>query len=88
MFRAGKRVGHDEAPAAREPITSRVAPARGPNACRHRSAGAVGEAECPTCAGTVRLKVFTCKEFGECTVSRKVDGKGCCEGCDKRELPT
>lgn len=33
---------------------------------------------CPSCCGTVRLKVFGCAIHGECTISKKVGSIMCC----------
>jgi hypothetical protein len=38
--------------------------------------------KCPTCCGgSVKIKVFACSEFGECSIAKKLDGVACCAGC-------
>jgi hypothetical protein len=39
------------------------------------------EEHCPTCRGTVRLKVFACARHGECTIARSLAGVPCCATC-------
>lgn len=54
--------------------------------CIHRGAQ-TRTIECPTCSNTTtRLKVFACSQFGECTISKKVDGIATCP-CPKRITP-
>lgn len=36
---------------------------------------------CPTCAGTVQLKLFECKKHGVCTPDKPVAGAACCRSC-------
>jgi hypothetical protein len=43
------------------------------------------EQECPTCAGTVRLKVLACSRHGACTVGTPLPGIACCAGCSDYE---
>jgi hypothetical protein len=78
----GERVGAAEAGSTAAPPKS-AAPA---SPCRHRSAEPVAAVGCETCGGTVSLKVYGCRVFGTCTIGRKVEGRGCCEGCNKREV--
>ncbi len=54
--------------------------------CRHRGE-AVDVAECPSCGGTVRLKVFACAVHARCTASRAVAGLACCASCPDFEAP-
>lgn len=42
----------------------------------------IGFAHCPSCRGSVRLKVFECDVHGACTVGRSVPGIRCCSECD------
>lgn len=37
--------------------------------------------ECPTCCGSVKLKVFACAVHGESTMGQPIDGLACCAGC-------
>lgn len=54
--------------------------------CLHLG-GATGQLlECDGCRGKVQLKVFTCQEFGLCTIYKPHSGAGgCCNGCEKYE---
>lgn len=53
-------------------------------ACAHRG-GPTGETVlCPSCAGSVRLKMFACAVHGTCTVSRRAVGVACCVECPDR----
>ncbi len=38
--------------------------------------------ECPTCSGSVKIKIFECSQFGRCTIGKKSDGIACCKICD------
>lgn len=61
------------------------APAVAPESpCSHRSAAPVRTAACRTCGGGVRLKVYGCAEFGECTIGKRAAFvSGCCDGCPR-----
>lgn len=48
--------------------------------CQHRGE-AVDEVECPSCRGTVKLKVFDCARHERCTLAKPIDGIGCCSNC-------
>lgn len=37
--------------------------------------------ECPSCSGTVKVKVFACGKFGECTMAKSLSGIQTCESC-------
>ena len=39
--------------------------------------------ECPSCRGTIRLKLFECRVFGQCTIAKKVNGVACCRPVEK-----
>lgn len=52
--------------------------------CRHRGSES-RRVECPTCSGTVRIKVFACSLKGECTLGQPVDGIPCCATCEEFE---
>ena len=49
--------------------------------CSHRG-DIVRTQECPTCAGRVQLKVFSCELHTECTLVKVIDGMACCAMCD------
>lgn len=36
---------------------------------------------CESCAGKIQLKVFSCSEFGGCTIAKQADGRACCANC-------
>lgn len=38
-------------------------------------------AECPSCNGRVRLKLFACAKHGRCTLGKPAPGVACCRGC-------
>lgn len=59
----------------------RMAP-RAPG-CLHRGA-ASRDVTCPTCAGHVQVKVFSCALHGECTLGKKDIGVRRCDGCADR----
>jgi hypothetical protein len=43
---------------------------------------ATGElVQCPTCSGTVNLKVYSCEIHGSCTLGKKVEKYPCCVQC-------
>lgn len=48
--------------------------------CIHRGEPTGQLAECPSCTGTVRVKIFACSALpcGTCTLEKPVDGHGCC----------
>lgn len=51
--------------------------------CGARGAPTGESVECPSCAGTVQLKLFSCDAgFGDCTLERSVPGKACCATCN------
>lgn len=52
------------------------------HSCRHLGSE-VRLAACPSCAGNVKIKVFTCAIFGEATVERKIGSLACCKICDR-----
>jgi len=58
----------------------RPAPQPRTAACRHRGTEQ-GQADCPSCRGTVRVKVFACTLHASCTLARVVPGHACCESC-------
>lgn len=48
--------------------------------CIHLGA-AKGLVECPSCAGTVRIRTFVCNLHGSCTISKRVGNLVTCHGC-------
>lgn len=54
-------------------------------ACRHLGAATGATVACPSCRGTVALKLFACAIHGACTVARAVAGVACCASCPDRE---
>lgn len=78
-----------EAGGLRELCDDATSPARRNEPCRH-----LGEERrqvtCPTCHGSVRLKVFGCEVFQECVRGLSVEGLTSCVICpryDPREAP-
>lgn len=53
--------------------------------CAHLGEETGRKIECGTCAGKIQLKVFSCSQFGECTVGKPVDGMACCVKCSHYE---
>lgn len=37
--------------------------------------------QCPTCSGSVRIKVFQCDRHSECTIGQPMEGIACCVQC-------
>jgi SAM-dependent methyltransferase len=68
-----------------EPIAAPVPATNGKPAtlepCVHRGIETGETVECPTCSGTVKLKVLACEVHGKCTVEKPVEGVQCCKGC-------
>lgn len=56
-----------------------------PVSCPYRGEPTGEMVECPTCSGTVKLKVFNCSKNGRCTLGRKVDGIALCCGYSPRK---
>lgn len=54
--------------------------------CRHRGEE-IGTEECPTCRGSVKVKVFTCDVHEECTLVKQLDDVACCRRCDDYAAP-
>lgn len=49
--------------------------------------GPTGEkVKCPTCSGSVELKVLACAKHGKCTPTRKANALACCVGCSDRPV--
>ena len=53
--------------------------------CVHRGSY-IGESKCISCVGNVRIKVFACVVFGECTAVMPDIVKGCCNKCQSKVL--
>ena len=39
------------------------------------------EEVCPTCRGSVRVKIYGCAVLGECTIAKKIGNLAVCQGC-------
>lgn len=78
------RWNNEPAPAA-EPRPARSLPVL--SSCPHRSAAPVGEEQCRTCGGNVRVKVYGCEVFGTCTLGKKAGAHAVCQGCKVRPAP-
>ena len=48
--------------------------------CRHLGVQ-IGEADCPACRGTVRLKVLGCMIHQRCTLAKQIEDLACCTVC-------
>lgn len=48
--------------------------------CKHKGEFLFTQ-ECPTCAGSVKIKVFSCSIHNECTIAKTIDQKACCSTC-------
>jgi hypothetical protein len=64
-----------------------AAPAATAPPCRHLGAATGRTVACPSCAGTVALKLFACGVHGRCTAGRQVAGVACCASCDDFSPP-
>lgn len=62
-------------------LLSACAPNPSNNPCRHRGP-ATRRAGCPTCKGSVQLKIFACALHGECTPVTSLGDLPCCAGCN------
>lgn len=49
--------------------------------CRHLGGDTGAMIECPSCAGSVRVKMFECAIHRSCTLAKPVPGVACCQGC-------
>lgn len=49
--------------------------------CLHLGSATDMTVPCPTCSGTVNLKLFTCGVHGVCTPGKQVNGKASCVSC-------
>jgi hypothetical protein len=66
------------------PTGAVVRPAKVVADCRHRGAE-LRQVECASCGGNVRIKVFACALFGECTLGKPLPGVPTCEACSRYE---
>jgi hypothetical protein len=55
--------------------------------CRHLGAATGATSACPSCQGTVALKLFACALHQCCTQARPVADLACCASCSDREPP-
>ena len=55
--------------------------------CIHRSQNHLRLKDCPTCAGSVKIKVFNCVLYKECTIQQQIDNIKCCASCSDYENP-
>lgn len=55
--------------------------------CLHRGE-VVGEVECSSCKGRVRIKVFACAVHGDCTIRRVPGDRSDCDSCDEYSAAT
>jgi hypothetical protein len=53
----------------------------GRGACTHLGRATGATVACPSCRGTVALKLFTCAVHGQCTQAKAVAGIACCATC-------
>ena len=59
-------------------------PPRPDDSCKHRG-GVLRLEQCPSCNGTVMVKVFSCEIHKECSILPKIAGVKACRGCSDRE---
>jgi len=53
--------------------------------CLHLGAPTGESVACPSCQGSVSLKLFACAVHGTATLAKRVDGYGCCDSqCAER----
>lgn len=50
-------------------------------ACVHRGESIRTEVCATCCGGGVKVKVFACSEFGECTIGKQIGALAVCVGC-------
>ncbi len=55
--------------------------------CVHLGPPTGATVECPTCSGSVRLKVFACEVYGACVLAAKPAGVRSCVGCGEYAPP-
>lgn len=41
---------------------------------------------CPTCAGTVKVKIFSCSVHKECTLGKYIENIHCCGTCSEYKV--
>lgn len=69
-----------------EPVTSWPSPIDY-STCIHRG-DELRQQECQSCKGLVKVKVFSCSEFKECTIGKVLPEIQCCSQCPAFESPT
>jgi hypothetical protein len=67
------------------PTGAVVSPAKVVDDCCHRGAE-LRQVECASCGGNVRIKVFGCAFFGECTLGKPLPGVQACQACPRYEV--
>jgi hypothetical protein len=53
--------------------------------CVHLGEATGERVECPSCAGSVKIKLMACAVFTKCTPQTKLEGIACCLGCARYE---
>jgi hypothetical protein len=53
--------------------------------CRHLGAPTGEAVACPSCRGSVELKLFACAVHGRCTPARPAPAVACCATCADRD---
>src|SRR5579859_1398849 len=48
--------------------------------CIHRGEE-LRQQDCPSCAGTVKVKIFGCSLHTECSLGKQLTGTACCANC-------
>lgn len=56
--------------------------------CAHLGEPTGERRQCPTCSGTVLVKLTACTVHGVCSVGKKIDGIACCVDCSDYAEPT
>jgi hypothetical protein len=49
--------------------------------CTHLGSPTGESVKCPSCRGTVKVKIHTCQAHGTCTPIKRVPGYTCCTSC-------
>lgn len=52
--------------------------------CAHLGEVTGETVQCPSCRGTVLLKLFECGVYGQCTLKKDIEGVACCNGTKDR----
>ncbi len=56
--------------------------------CRHRGPATGQTVACPTCHGTVALKLFACALHAACTIQKPAPATACCATCPDHTPPS